>query len=145
MLARSNVMGVLVRTSCFLAASTSLRSPSTGCKPVPLSRNFVLQSECDLLKMSRMPTRSEAEENLRVIRSLMEKATIYRAISAPTALVGGLCATIFGLWLYFRWLPLRGGDSLRPELVQTFIGGWLTVLGITAVTNALLIWQAARR
>ena len=37
-----------------------------------------------------MPTRSEAEEHLRVIRSLMEKATIYRAISAPTALLGGV-------------------------------------------------------
>src|SRR5438132_13318087 len=34
--------------------------------------------------------RSKAEEHLRVIRSLMERATIYRAISAPTALVAGL-------------------------------------------------------
>ena len=33
---------------------------------------------------------SNAEEDLRVIRTLMERATIYRAISAPTALVAGL-------------------------------------------------------
>ena len=37
-----------------------------------------------------MNERTRAEEHLRVIRSLMERATIYRAISAPTALVGGL-------------------------------------------------------
>ena len=33
---------------------------------------------------------AEAREQLRVIRSLMERATIYRSISAPTALIGGL-------------------------------------------------------
>ena len=91
-----------------------------------------------------MPTRSEAEENLRVIRSLMERATIYRAISAPTALVGGLCATAFGSWLYFRWRPLPAGREV-DEFGRLFIGGWLTVLAITAFANALFIWQAARR
>ncbi len=39
-----------------------------------------------------MATHSEAEEHLRVIRSLMERGTIYRAISAPVALAGGLCS-----------------------------------------------------
>ena len=37
-----------------------------------------------------MDPRPKAEEDLRVIRSLMERATVYRAISAPTALVAGL-------------------------------------------------------
>jgi hypothetical protein len=37
-----------------------------------------------------MSERSAAEEHLRVIRSLMERTTIDRAISAPTALVGWL-------------------------------------------------------
>ena len=31
-----------------------------------------------------------AGSQLRVIRSLMERATIYRSLSAPTAFVGGL-------------------------------------------------------
>ena len=39
-----------------------------------------------------MDERQRAEEHLRVIRTLMERATIYRAISAPTALAGGLIA-----------------------------------------------------
>ena len=38
--------------------------------------------------------RSKAEEDLRVIRSLMERATVYRAISAPAALVAGLLSIL---------------------------------------------------
>ena len=37
-----------------------------------------------------MNEQERAEEHLRTIRRLMERGTIYRAISAPTALVGGL-------------------------------------------------------
>jgi hypothetical protein len=36
-----------------------------------------------------MTTREEAAEQLRVIRSMMERATIFRALSGETALVGG--------------------------------------------------------
>ncbi len=36
-----------------------------------------------------MTTREEAVEQLRVIRSMMERATIFRALSGETALVGG--------------------------------------------------------
>ena len=50
-----------------------------------------------------MNERLAAEEHLRVIRSLMERATVYRAISAPTALVGG-----------FRW-PLQRVASQYAE------------------------------
>ena len=35
---------------------------------------------------------ARAEAHLRVIRSLMERATVYRAISTPTALVGCVLA-----------------------------------------------------
>lgn len=91
-----------------------------------------------------MPTRSEAEEHLRIIRSLMEKATIYRAISAPTALVGGLCSVLFGTWLHFRWRPLTSGRE-SVEFARFFVAGWLGVLAMTAFANALLIRNAARR
>jgi hypothetical protein len=43
---------------------------------------FVWQSNC-------MTTREEAAEQLRVIRSMMERATIFRALSGETALIGG--------------------------------------------------------
>jgi hypothetical protein len=39
-----------------------------------------------------MTTREEAAEQLRVIRSMMERATIFRALSGETALVGGAVA-----------------------------------------------------
>ncbi len=39
-----------------------------------------------------MTTREEAAEQLRVIRSMMERATIFRALSGETALVGGAIA-----------------------------------------------------
>lgn len=106
--------------------------------------NFVLQSEALRRKVTSMNLRSEAEENLRVIRSLMEKATIYRAISAPTALVGGLMSITAGLALYFTWRPLpRGIEEERFKLL--FVGGWLAVLMVTGIANTYFIWSGARR
>lgn len=45
-----------------------------------------------------MTTREEAAEQLRVIRSMMERATIFRALSGETALVGG-AAALAAAWL----------------------------------------------
>jgi hypothetical protein len=39
-----------------------------------------------------MTTREEAVEQLRVIRSVMERATVFRALSGETALIGGAAA-----------------------------------------------------
>ncbi len=39
-----------------------------------------------------MTTREEAAEQLRVIRSMMERATVFRALSGETALIGGAAA-----------------------------------------------------
>lgn len=39
-----------------------------------------------------MTTREEAAEQLRIIRSVMERATIFRALSGETALIGGAAA-----------------------------------------------------
>ena len=80
--------------------------------------------------------RTEAEESLRVIRSLMEKATIYRAISAPTALVGGLASVLVG----GAFARVAAGDS---EFPLTFIAVWLGVLALTAASNAFFIRREA--
>jgi hypothetical protein len=45
-----------------------------------------------------MTTREEAVEQLRVIRSVMERATIFRALSGETALIGG-AAALAAAWL----------------------------------------------
>lgn len=84
-----------------------------------------------------MSLRTEAEENLRVIRSLMEKATVYRAISAPGALVGGVISVILT------------GLALTPSLglgKLAFPALWLAALTITSLANfELLRRDAARR
>ena len=57
-----------------------------------------------------MTTREEAVEQLRVIRSVMERATIFRALSGETALIGGAVALAaawasekFQGWLWASW------------------------------------------
>jgi hypothetical protein len=75
---------------------------------------------------------AQAEEQLRVIRNLMERATIYRAISAPTALVGGILSIVASV-------VLSDWDTRR------FIAGWLMVLVITLAANTWFIHQKARR
>ena len=85
-----------------------------------------------------MNERAAAEDHLRVIRSLMERATVYRAISAPTALVGGLSAVAVSGWLIWR----AGQNGIS---VQVFAGAWVCALLLTVTANALFIWQEARR
>ena len=85
-----------------------------------------------------MNERIAAEEHLRVIRSLMERATVYRAISAPTALVGGLSAVAVSAWLV--WRSTETGIS-----VHEFAGAWVSALLLTVLANALFIWQEAQR
>ena len=74
----------------------------------------------------------DPREQLRVIRSLMERATIYRALSAPTALVGGLLS--IGAWslvCFAGWTP------------NMFRGVWLVVLFVTCACNAYFLWRGA--
>ena len=106
--------------------------------------NFVLQSVTLRHKVHAMPTSTEAEEHLRVIRSLMEKATIYRAISAPTALIGGLASMSFGTWFYFAHRSIPAGAE-ADAYSRSFLVGWLAVLVVTSVANFWLIWRAAAR
>lgn len=85
-----------------------------------------------------MMNRSEAEEHLRVIRSLMEKATVYRAVSAPTAFLGGMISLITGLLLAF---PFREA-AVHPAW---FFGPWLGVLVITGAANFHFLRRDAER
>ena len=78
--------------------------------------------------------RTRAEEHLRVIRSLMERATTYRAISAPTALCAALLS--FGAAIY-----LRAGDVHPRDFATT----WLIVLVLALAANTLFVWREATR
>ena len=75
-----------------------------------------------------MIARSEAEEHLRIIRSLMEKATIYRALSAPAALVGGL-ASLAGAGFILAFEHHDGGTAIPSA---TFMEIWTVVFTVTA-------------
>lgn len=94
-----------------------------------------------------MTEQERAAENLKVIRSLMERATIYRAISWPTALFGGVVAVIISLLLYFREdVAIRGGDVevvLMSEVAWVFC--WVVALVVTGAFNAILIARKSAR
>ncbi len=83
--------------------------------------------------------RSKAEEDLRVIRSLMERATIYRAISAPTALLGSALSILSAIVILEadRFL----GRAIRP---REFAIIWIDVLVLTVIANAFFVWREAK-
>jgi hypothetical protein len=97
--------------------------------------SFALQSHS-------MDERSRAEEDLRVIRSLMERATIYRAISAPTALVAGVLSILSTSIIY-----LNNDVNLifgRPVGPREFALIWIDVLILVLAANAFFVWREAR-
>ncbi len=69
-----------------------------------------------------MTTREEAAEQLRVIRSVMERATIFRALSGETALIGGAAA------LAAAWLS-EGREG------WAWAGWWLGGLSLVLIFN----------
>src|ERR1700737_5348263 len=90
-----------------------------------------------------MNDRSRAEEDLRVIRTLRERPTIYRAISVPTALVGGVLSILSAVLIHLSGYPESSlGRVIRP---REFAFIWIDVLVLTVIANAFLIWREAKR
>ena len=93
-----------------------------------------------------MPSRSEAEEHLRVIRFLMERATLYRAITAPAAAVGGLLALLATAILpHLGEVEINASTQASPSSAAQFLSLWGGILGITLATNFRFLWLEARR
>lgn len=89
-----------------------------------------------------MNDRARAEEDIRVIRSLMERATIYRAISAPTALLGGVLSILSAVFIHFSSLPNSAlSRTINP---REFVFIWIDVLILTAIANAFFVWREAK-
>ena len=86
-----------------------------------------------------MIDRSSAEEDLRVIRTLMERAASYRAISAPTALVGGLLSLLAAAFIARPDILL--GRALRA---REFALIWIVVLVLTMIVNVFFVSREAR-
>lgn len=80
-----------------------------------------------------------AEEDLRVIRTLMARAAIYRAIFARAAFLGGVLSILSALfiWQSERFLA----RAIRP---REFAIVWIDVLVLTVVAAAVFIWREAK-
>jgi len=83
-----------------------------------------------------------AIEHLRVIRSLMEKAHIYRAVSAPAALLGGVLALGATLWPVVHAAETHG-DAVFSN--ATFLLIWHGILAACTVLNVVLLAREAAR
>ena len=79
-----------------------------------------------------------ASQHLRIIRSLMERATIYRSLSAPTALVGGLLSLGGFATAYYAKHHQR-----HPLTPQEFLVVWLVILGLTCFANTIFLWRGS--
>jgi hypothetical protein len=91
-----------------------------------------------------MNEQERAEEHLKTIRRMMERATIYRAISAPTALVGGLLS-LMASGYYLKWFHHFGpGDFLSSDQ-NNFLRLWMLVLILTAAANTVFIVGGSRK
>ena len=82
-----------------------------------------------------MTDQEVAADHLRIIRSLMERATVYRAISAPAALFGGIIALITGL--------VMASQSPGPGPVNYFLI-WVGVLILVGGFNTILLWRGSQ-
>jgi hypothetical protein len=87
--------------------------------------------------------RIKAEEDLRVIRSLMERATVYRAISAPSAVVAGLASLVAAGWIYWNNQYNTASGSIIGG--RQFVLIWIGVLVLALVANTFFIWREARK
>ena len=75
----------------------------------------------------------KALNQLNLIREMMEKATVYRALSAPAAIFGGLLAVLLGL--YFL-LQDKNGEFVDGA---HYFWTWVVALIIADSFNALLL------
>lgn len=94
-----------------------------------------------------MTEREQAADHLKVIRSLMERATVYRTISWPTALFGGTLAVILSALLFFReQVAITGGGGDAALISErAWVLCWMVALFVTAGFNAFLVARKSKR
>ena len=94
-----------------------------------------------------MTEREQAADHLKVIRSLMERATVYRTISWPTALFGGALAVILAAVLFFREQATIAGEAAAEKLIseEAWIICWMVALIVVGSFNTFLISRKSKR
>jgi hypothetical protein len=89
-----------------------------------------------------MNDNSTAEQNLGAIRELIERAEIYRSVSARTALTGGVLSILTAGAIYFNDEVTRIWD--RPVRPRELAFAWLGVLFLTVTVSVLFLSRSAR-
>jgi len=84
-------------------------------------------------------TPEAAQAQLTAIRHLMARATHYRALSAPTALVAGLLSLFSA---YFCWQAAQTA-VLLPGVM--FVSLWVMVLAMVWALNFYFLWESSRQ
>ena len=94
-----------------------------------------------------MTERGQAADHLKVIRSLMERATIYRTISWPTALFGGGLALILAALIFLREQAAINDGTIAEKGISepAWVICWIVALVLTGLFNAWLISRKAKR
>ena len=80
-----------------------------------------------------------AAEHLKLIRGMMERATVYRAISAPAAIFGGVLGAVTGGYFF-----IRGSGEGSPVRGAEFFWIWVAVLALVSLFNVVLLWRKSR-
>lgn len=85
-----------------------------------------------------------ALEHLRIIRTLMERANIYRSVSAPAALIGGVLALVVAWVGFSNNFSTRDGGTIGSTFrSREFLFAWLGVLAVSGVANLVLLMREA--
>ena len=94
-----------------------------------------------------MTEREQAADHLKVIRSLMERTTVYRTISWPTALFGGSLAVLLAALLLFREQAaiLEGSVGEKGISEGSWVTCWMVALVLTTLFNIWLISRKSKR
>lgn len=86
-----------------------------------------------------------ALEHLRIIRTLMERAHLYRAVSAPAALIGGGLALVLAIIGVKHNVFPKGGETISNAFrSHQFLFAWLGVLVVSGIANLLLLMRESR-
>ena len=94
-----------------------------------------------------MTEREQAADHLKVIRSLMERATVYRTISWPTSLMGGSLAVILAALIFLREQAAINEGTIGEKGIseEAWIICWMVALVLTVCFNAWLVSRKSRR
>ncbi len=90
--------------------------------------------------LGQLSAEKTAIEHLRIIRTLMERAHIYRALSATAALFGGVLALIVSCLGFFRTEYVTSASLSGRE----FLASWMILLALSTILNLLLLMRESK-